>query len=100
MTGSAPVFGIRPEAMPAWVSLAKALDDMTDQGRAPVCKQHPDQWSEDATPEARAEASESCAYCPALRACAAFADINRERSGVWGGIDRTPVRAAKNRKAA
>lgn len=100
MSRSEAVFGIRPEAFPAWHSLAQALEDMADRGQSPVCQQQPHQWSEEADEPARGEAAEACAYCPALDACGAFADINREPSGVWGGVDRTPARRTKNRKAA
>lgn len=92
------VFGIRPEALPAWVSLGLALDDMADQGQTPICRQRPHQWTEDAPEHARKDAAEACNFCPARNACGAFADANHERSGVWGGADYTPL--TKKRKAA
>lgn len=29
-----------------------------------------------------------CLRCPVIQECAAQADANDERSGVWGGVDR------------
>lgn len=87
----AAIFGVRPEAMPAWLSLSRTLEQMTDEGRQPVCVQNPEQWTSDALPEARAEAVEACGYCPAQSTCRAFAIANKEQAGVWGGDDYTPL---------
>lgn len=91
MSRTAATFGIHPDAVPAWLSLAIALDRMADAGRLPVCKQRPDQWSSDVPEHARKDAAEACHYCPAKSACHAFALANREKSGVWGGHDFTPI---------
>lgn len=95
---TAAALGIHPDAIPAWLSLRNALDRMADQGKSAVCTTRPDQWSQDAPQHARKDAAEACTFCPARNACGAFADANRERSGVWGGRDYSPI--PKTRKAA
>lgn len=96
MSRPAEAFGIRREAVPAWVALTAVLEDMADHGQTPVCHQRPEQWSEDATEAARRDAAEACEFCPARHACAAFARANRERSGVWGGLDYSPRKNRSN----
>lgn len=88
MTKLANVLGIPTDAMPAWLALCAALDRLADDGRAPVCQQRPDQWSDDARPHARRDAAEGCTFCPALHPCAAFAEAAAEKHHIWGGIDR------------
>ena len=41
----------------------------------------------------RAEAAEECSGCSIISQCAAAGAL--EQFGVWGGIDRTPVAAAR-----
>lgn len=99
MTRSVAPFGIRPEAMPAWISLGIALEDMEDRGQTVVCHQRPDQWTSDASEPDRKDAAEACGYCPARSACHAFALANREPAGVWGGHDLTPIPKTTRRAA-
>lgn len=96
---SATVFGIKPEAVTAFLALADVLDRMADDGREPVCKQRPDQWSSDASAPARQDAAAACAFCPAQPACLAYAVAQGEPAGVWGGRDVTP-RATRRKGAA
>jgi Transcription factor WhiB len=95
VTAASP-FGIPAEAMPAWLSLSAALEDL---GRPPVCAADPEAWAADAKPRVRAEAMEACGHCPVLKACAAYADAAGEKHGVWGGVDRS-TRPAKRRAVA
>ncbi len=91
MTSREPAyFGVRPQAGNAWRALTDALNQLTDQGRQPVCATRPDQWASNASPAARRDAIEACTYCPVLAACRAFAEANDERQGVFGGRDFTP----------
>lgn len=83
------ILGIPFDALPAWLALSAALDRLADEGRVPVCAQRPSQWDQDAKPAARRDAAEACGYCPALHPCAAYADMAKEKHGVWGGIDRS-----------
>lgn len=93
-------FGIRPEAFPAWLSLAHALERMSDDGRRPVCESSPEQWGADAKITARREAIEACGFCPVLDPCGRFADANRERWGVWAGVNRAAMPNTKRGIAA
>jgi hypothetical protein len=90
--GDSASFGIRPEAVKAWISLTYALRDLEDHGHPPVC-QGPDRdyWFSDSRDE-RAEAAAACrlSQCPVLPLCDRFATENRERLGVWAGISRDP----------
>jgi hypothetical protein len=90
---AARLLGIKSAAFPAWLSLGAALVRMADDGKRPLCQQRPDQWSPDAKPHERSSAAEACTYCPALHACAAFAQANGERHCVWGGLDLTHRKA-------
>jgi hypothetical protein len=97
---AASAFGIRPEAVNAFQALADALNRMADDGRQPVCKQRPDQWSSDADAPARQDAAAACGFCPAQPACLAYALAQREPAGVWGGRDLTPTTRKRKEKAA
>jgi len=55
------------------------------------CGLDPGPWFGD-SPDERAEAAERCSGCAVLDLCAAAADENREKWGVWGGVDRQPQR--------
>ena len=46
----------------------------------------------------RAEAADLCLDCPVFAACQAAGAF--EKFGVWGGVDRTPVRAPQARRRA
>jgi hypothetical protein len=93
-------FGIRPEAVNAFLALADVLNHMVEDGREPVCKQRPDQWSSDATAPARQDAAAACGFCPAQPACLAYALAQREPAGVWGGRDFTPTNTKRKENAA
>jgi hypothetical protein len=93
-------FGIRPEAVNAFLALADVLDHMADYGREPVCKQRPGQWSSDATAPARQDAAAACGFCPAQPACLAYALAQSEPAGVWGGRDFTPTTQSAKENAA
>lgn len=99
MTGR-EVFGVRHEAMPAWLSLAHALDRMASDRRRPLCEGNPEQWGGDAPASARQEAAEACSWCPVLGPCSRFAEANNERQGVWAGIDRGSRPKTRRRAAA
>jgi transcription factor WhiB len=92
----------RLSVQPSYLSvpLFKALDRLTDEGRAPLCVQRPEQWGPDAKPSARTDAAEACSYCPALHPCAAYADAANERHGVWGGVDRSQRQPTTGRRSA
>lgn len=84
----APHHFVPPSARNAWLALADALEQLTDQGLTVVCQSRPDQWfSSDAT--ARRDAAEACGYCPIVRACGAYAqaaaDAGQPEHGVWAG---------------
>lgn len=68
---AATSFGIRPEAINAFLALADALTRMADDGRRPVCEQRPDQWSSDVPLPARQDAAAACVFCSAQPACLA-----------------------------
>ncbi len=87
MTDREP-FGIKPAAMPAWLSLTHALGELANDHRRPVCESSPDDWSPDAPLAVRADAAEACGWCPAMGPCGRFADTNQERHGVWAAVDR------------
>ncbi|RYB90836.1 hypothetical protein EUA06_11205 [Nocardioides glacieisoli] len=96
---TAASFGVRPEAVNAFLALADVLNRMGDDNRRAVCEQRPEQWSSDATPPARQDAAAACGFCPAQPACLAFALAQREPAGVWGGQDFTPIPKRKESAA-
>jgi hypothetical protein len=96
---TAASFGVRPEAVNAFLALADVLNRMGDDNRRAVCEQRPEQWSSDATPPARRDAAAACGFCPARAACLAFALAQREPAGVWGGRDFTPTSKRKEKAA-
>ncbi len=86
MTG----LGIRTAALPAWRDLHVALSN-TD--RPTPCQANPDAWTGDGDSDMADAAAQLCQeWCPALAECNTFATVNRESSGIWAGIDRTPRR--------
>jgi hypothetical protein len=97
---AASSFGVRPEAVNAFLALADVLDRMGDDGRRAVCEQRPDQWSSDATAPERQDAAAACGFCPAQPACLAYALAQREPAGVWGGRDFTPTTRKRKESAA
>ena len=80
---------IHKEAIPAWHALNGRLTDLADNGAQLPCWTRGDLFVSE-EPTERREAAEWCETCPALVACSAFADANRETFGTWGGRDRTP----------
>lgn len=99
MTRHLASLGVRREAVNAFLALAEVLTRMGDDGRRPVCEQHPEQWSSDATTPSRQDAAAACGFCPARPACLAFALAQREPAGVWGGQDFTPTSKRKEKAA-
>jgi len=71
----------RPEALPLLRALWRALGP-----DSPPCSEAPEAWWP-VTAAGAERAIAGCQRCPALAACAAFAEVNRERAGVWGGED-------------
>jgi hypothetical protein len=92
-------FGVRPEAVNAFLALADVLTRMGDDGRRAVCEQRPEQWSSDVPTPSRQDAAAACGYCPAQPACLAYALAQREPAGVWGGRDFTPTTKRKESAA-
>lgn len=90
MSRPTAAFGIRPDAVNAFLALADVLNHMSDDNRRAVCEQRPEQWSSDATPPARQDAAAACGFCPAQPACLAYALAQREPAGVCRGRDFTP----------
>jgi hypothetical protein len=97
-TGREPAFGIRPDALSSWHRLSAALLQLADLGVHTPCDDDPEAFvGEDLG--RRLVAAKACGLCPALVPCGAFATLNRERLGVWGGSDRTwGARAALRRR--
>lgn len=95
MSRPAASFGVRPEAVNAFIALADVLNRMADDNRRAVCEQRPEQWSSDVSTHARQDAAAACGFCPAQPACLAYALAQREPAGVWGGQDFTPTRKEK-----
>lgn len=86
-----------PAVERAWHNLAGVLNDLADEGRYTACQLYPDAWSADARVSDRRQAAEACRHCPALAACATYADAAGERWHVWGGMDRAnPPRRKEN----
>lgn len=81
------ILGIRDDALSAW----RALHDTIAQATRPTpCSAEPDVWAEPLTDDLAATAATLCGRCPALTECRLFADLNRERLGIWAGTNRTP----------
>ena len=70
----------------AWLALSAIV---SDPGMGIPCK-GPERglWGSDDA-EQRAQAVVACRRCPALHACAAYAERAGEPFGVWGARDRT-----------
>ena len=74
--------------MNAQEALTGALVAQAEAGILPPCRYGVDEWFSD-DPELRAVAVTCCQRCEVLAECAAAADEQQERHGVWGGSDRT-----------
>ena len=72
--------GIPAESMAAWNHLQGRL-----QGEQTPCYGKP-QWTSGKAGD-KAYAIAGCLACPVRAACAEFAQINGETSGIWGGHD-------------
>jgi len=89
------VVPIRAAAVPAWLRLQAELSDADS---VPCRGQNSRLWTSE-QPEERAAAAYRCAPCPAIASCGDYAEVARERFGVWAGRDRTKTnRAVTNRK--
>jgi len=67
--------------------LTTAVQALVLDHRVIPCGPDPEPWFA-VTPDERAEAAERCGGCAVLDLCSAAADENREKWGVWGGVDR------------
>lgn len=81
MTSRADDFGVPAHARTAWDHLH---DLIARTGPTPCAGRHRDRWSGSVMDQAWA--AEQCLDCPAMTACAAYADTATERHGVWGGL--------------
>ena len=82
---------IRESAVPSWLALRGALEDAA---YLVPCRSAPEIWSGDSMdPETVEYAERRCQLCPALTACATYADAAKERGAVWGGLYR-PTKSA------
>lgn len=72
--------GVPVHAVPAWHRLHAEL---TLAGETPCAGAGRDQWT--GTKRQQRAAADACMSCPALRACAEYADAADEQHGVWGG---------------
>lgn len=97
--GALPVVEQAPptEAEIAYARLSGRLTELADAGIDWPCRDSGDLWFADDVDE-RAAAAELCVTCPALAACARYADAADERHGVWAGKDRTPPRPRKENR--
>jgi Transcription factor WhiB len=75
--------------MTAAEDLTRALVELTDHHEVPPCAHNPDAWTSNGASR-RAAAARACQSCPVLELCASYADEIHARSGVYGGVDRTP----------
>ena len=76
------VFGIPPEAAPAWRRLQAGR-----RLNVTPCDGRPEWISESRTD--RREAARLCAGCPIADLCGTYASTADERAGVWAGHDMT-----------
>ncbi|QWC85533.1 WhiB family transcriptional regulator [Nocardioidaceae bacterium] len=80
---------IAPGALTAWHDLTARLIVLDDEGVMTPCAADPEAFIGEDRGD-REHAAEVCRRtCPALDACARFADAQGETWGVWGGTDRT-----------
>lgn len=74
-----------PSAVGEWLQLQAVLTVVE-----PPCRADPEAWfatrARPADAEVQAWAVASCAGCPALDPCRAYAVAAGERDGVWGGL--------------
>ena len=72
----------------------------------PICRTtDPDAWfpeSGEGSSKPVRDAKAMCAACPVVRQCRDYAIANKERHGIWGGLDarqRDKIRANRNKEA-
>lgn len=78
---------IPPKAQGAWRNLSAVLADLAEAGETTPCHDRNEWMSDD--PEDTAYAASHCQRCPALTACATYANAAKEQHGVWAGINRS-----------
>lgn len=76
----------------AHAQLARRIDAHEQGGQSVPCRVSalPSWWVSD-DPDERAAAARACIDCPVLTDCKAAATDSKERFGVWGGKDFTPL---------
>lgn len=92
MTADVP---IRKAALPVWLSLRDALDDVD---HVVPCRSAPELWSSDSLDREVIEYAETrCQRCPIIRECSGYADAAGERGAVWGGRYR-PTKTSTHKR--
>ena len=89
-------FGIKKQAITAWVRLGKAMDEEQNY----PCREKPYYYmdydgygflTEDGDASYQALTQDDCDLlchgCPLIKLCYDFAVLNEEKHGVWGGIN-------------
>jgi len=84
--------GVPEQALPAWTDLHSQI---ARSGPTPCAGPNRDEWT--GTDRAQIRAAEACLECPAMVACAAYAEVADEDTGVWGGL--TPRQRAEHRRS-
>jgi hypothetical protein len=90
----------RTRAARASGKLTVALLTIASQGLRTNCSEPETHhyWLSD-FPTERALAVRACHGCPVLQPCLEAAQLNDERFGVWGGVDRSrPARAKRSKQ--
>lgn len=96
-----PVAALPPAAHRAYVALLRAHRDVDQRGQQVPCATDPEAWTGDALGrDDVAAAVAGCQTCPLLGPCGAYADLARERVGVWGGRPRARATGRPRRKLA
>lgn len=73
--------GVPAHAQNAWLELHEQI---TRRGGTPCAGPDRNDWT--GTPRQQTRAADACLDCPVLTACATYAAIAGETSGVWGGL--------------
>lgn len=89
---------IPAHAVREWIALHDAIETAGDHA-IPCRIGSPDRWTSRSTKQTDTAAA-ACQRCPAITACAAYADAAPETSGVWGGHRRTTTRPHKKENHA
>ncbi len=80
---------LSPDAVGAWLALGGTLARLAEAGHPWPCLVDPKPFTSDSATERREAAAACVTACPALSACARFADAQGEVHHVWAGEDRT-----------